>query len=168
MIWTRSVALALIALLLCGCATGQDIYVGADIVQVIPHAKAVSFLQKIVRRSHTGYECAVSDQGIAFPSRQGMFNMGVVPFDQLRAHTVWASWPSGGTGFVLSVEGAGGLVVPARCILFVHPDPGEFTLPPPNKDLSTALEAIVSLGAAYSKPSRANVPGLRVFMPIGL
>lgn len=168
--WSISTIPLVVAMTLCGCATGQDVYIGTDIVQVIPHEKAVAYLQKSVRNSHTGYECTVSATGIVFPRRGEMPDYGEMPFEQLRAHTVWASWPSpsGSTGFVLLVEGVTGLLSGDRCILFVHPDPGPLTQPSPNKGMSTALEAIVSLGASYSKPSSTTVPGLRVFMPIGL
>lgn len=166
-LWAVAASLALGS-----CATGQDVYIAyiaADVVRVIPHNKAVAFLQQSVRRSHTGYECKVSDTGIAFPPRSGMPDYGVLPFQQLRARTVWASWaPSGAVGLVVLAEGVTGLLTGDRCILYIHPNPGPLgTRPPANKGMSTALEALVSLGASYSMPPESSDGSLRVYMPVG-
>lgn len=161
--------LILAALGLSACATGQDVNIGVDIVRVIPHDRAVSFLQKAVRSYHTGYECKVFDDGIVFPQRSGMPNYGLMPYGSLKAHSVWASWSSGGSGLVVLAEGVTGLIGADRCILYIHPNPGPLgTRPPPDTGMQTALEAVISLGATYKLPPESADGSLRVFMPVGL
>jgi hypothetical protein len=158
-----------VAFALSGCATGQDVYLGEDVVAVIPPNKAIAYLQNSVRASHTGYECRVYSAGVSFPLRPGMPNNGVVPFGQLRARTVWAGFSNGSTALAVLAEGQVGLLGGDRCVLHVHPNPGPIgTRPPLDEGMTTTLEAIVSLGAQYTKPPVSNDGSLRVFMPVGI
>jgi hypothetical protein len=115
----------LLSFLLLGCATGQDVYIGDDIVSVIPPDRAVAFLKLTALQEHTNYDCQISDNGIAFPSRPGLPDWGIVPFKRIRVRTVWAEWPpnsarpNGAAQFALQTPPGLGLNRP-----FV-PGPGE-------------------------------------------
>jgi len=165
----RLASIILLITVLGGCATGQDIYVGADIVSVIPRDKAIAYLRNTVRSQRTGYECHVFDNGIVFPSRPGMPNNGIVPFQQLRARTVWASFINGGTALVVLAEGQTGLLGGDRCVVYAHPNPGPIGTPPPlDHAMSKSVEALVSLGAQYSKPPVSSDGSLRVYTQVGI
>ena len=181
--WQRLLFLSWVCPVLMGCTTSQDVYIDADITAVIPPDRAVAFLMRTVQIEHSGVECRIFDDGIAFPSRPGIPNWGIVPFQKIRARAVWAHWPIAGTalavgsGLAVVAEGQVGLIhirspewedLGDRCIIHSHPDPGpEGTIPPPDPGMKMAIEALVSLGASYERASKTDNGSARIYLVVG-